>query len=539
VLVGFRRAIAALNANPTERLALWEAGLVESGLRNLPYGDADSVGALQQRPSQGWTGLMNPYRAAVEFLQRAIAKRPWRGTAGQLAQAVQVSAYPDRYDAMSGVARRFLRSGGIVRRFQTMFQTGGTRGFPVIGGSLALVGTRVGTPGDRIRQLQVVIDNIEAQRALHPNDVALMQTLLTYEQEVLRLARRVGNNDLIRQYAPEVQQLRQDIRDAQAPEFTRQDMLDRDLAVAQLGGDPVQVRGVLTRQLGGARGRLARAQRRGDVTGEAQAARDVASLVQSIQDLDQQLADKARQDAENARQARIQALDTKDALAALTSGLGDDAEAVNASVAFWNDQLARAQESGDPVAIADAARNFGSAVQRQDQVADAIRRQPLAWIEANQAQARLTATLDDDINAARDMVGFWQRMLEDARRDQSPERITDAANSLASATEDLNNTVAQQGQTASQIADAASQMLRAFQDNLRSLYGGMGSNFVVPGATPFGQYVTPHQFGALGGLSSRLPGERPNVVLNVNRVVETSDPHIWASQLARESSLAF
>ncbi len=114
VVAAFRRALAATRANPVERLALFEAGLVESGLRNLNYGDRDSVGALQQRPSQGWRGLMNPYRAALEFLQRALALRPWRGSAGQLAQAVQRSAFPGRYDQVAGQARQFLQGGGRV-----------------------------------------------------------------------------------------------------------------------------------------------------------------------------------------------------------------------------------------------------------------------------------------------------------------------------------------------------------------------------------------------------------------------------------------
>ena len=35
-------------------LAAFEAALVESGMQNLNYGDRDSIGVFQQRPSQGW-----------------------------------------------------------------------------------------------------------------------------------------------------------------------------------------------------------------------------------------------------------------------------------------------------------------------------------------------------------------------------------------------------------------------------------------------------------------------------------------------------
>lgn len=86
-----------------------EAGLVESSLRNLGYGDRDSVGVFQQRPSQGWKGLTNVAKAAEEFYAQAIPLSKKYGTAGQLAQAVQRSAFPGRYDQQSGVARQLLR----------------------------------------------------------------------------------------------------------------------------------------------------------------------------------------------------------------------------------------------------------------------------------------------------------------------------------------------------------------------------------------------------------------------------------------------
>ena len=45
--------------------------LQESQLLNLPYGDQDSLGLFQQRPSQGWgtsTQVMDPNYAALGLL---------------------------------------------------------------------------------------------------------------------------------------------------------------------------------------------------------------------------------------------------------------------------------------------------------------------------------------------------------------------------------------------------------------------------------------------------------------------------------------
>lgn len=91
----------AMGASDKQLLALIEAGIVESGLRNLNYGDRDSLGFLQQRPSQGWGSrnqIMDVAYATRSFIRRAKTADKSGQTAGQLAQAVQRSAFPDRYD---------------------------------------------------------------------------------------------------------------------------------------------------------------------------------------------------------------------------------------------------------------------------------------------------------------------------------------------------------------------------------------------------------------------------------------------------------
>lgn len=94
-------------------LAAFEAGWVESHMHNLNCGDRDSLGVFQQRPSQGWgtpEQCMDPVHATNAFLDQAIpndARNPGY-TAGQLAQSVQRSAYPERYDQSEAKAREMI-----------------------------------------------------------------------------------------------------------------------------------------------------------------------------------------------------------------------------------------------------------------------------------------------------------------------------------------------------------------------------------------------------------------------------------------------
>ena len=60
-------ALDRANASPKIRLATFETAIVESGVHNLNYGDRDSIGVFQQRPSQGWGvgySIMDPAGAA-------------------------------------------------------------------------------------------------------------------------------------------------------------------------------------------------------------------------------------------------------------------------------------------------------------------------------------------------------------------------------------------------------------------------------------------------------------------------------------------
>ncbi len=104
------------------------AALQESTLRNLNYGDRDSLGLFQQRAGWGTaTQRRTPEWSARAFFGGPIGpnhgspaglldKPSWKSMSlGQAAQAVQISAFPTAYDKWQPVAQAILaRIGGAV-----------------------------------------------------------------------------------------------------------------------------------------------------------------------------------------------------------------------------------------------------------------------------------------------------------------------------------------------------------------------------------------------------------------------------------------
>ncbi len=88
--------------------------LQESKLHNLPYGDRDSVGLFQQRPSQGWgprAKLLDPYFAANAFFSHLVNVPGWRTlSVADAAQAVQRSADGSAYAVWEPEARSLARA---------------------------------------------------------------------------------------------------------------------------------------------------------------------------------------------------------------------------------------------------------------------------------------------------------------------------------------------------------------------------------------------------------------------------------------------
>lgn len=95
----------------------------ESKLHNIDYGDRDSLGLFQQRPSVGWGSpeqVKDPVRASRAFFGGSVNpnKGVTRGlldisgwesmSVSQAAQAVQNSAFPDHYAKWEASARAWL-----------------------------------------------------------------------------------------------------------------------------------------------------------------------------------------------------------------------------------------------------------------------------------------------------------------------------------------------------------------------------------------------------------------------------------------------
>ncbi|NYE95078.1 hypothetical protein FHU41_001299 [Psychromicrobium silvestre] len=83
----------------------------ESKLRNINYGDMDSLGLFQQRPSQDWgtaEQIMDPVYAINAFFDALIQVPGYQQmTVTAAGQAVQRSAFPEAYSEHESMARAF------------------------------------------------------------------------------------------------------------------------------------------------------------------------------------------------------------------------------------------------------------------------------------------------------------------------------------------------------------------------------------------------------------------------------------------------
>jgi hypothetical protein len=90
------------------------AALQESKLQNLQYGDRDSLGLFQQRPSQGWgseSEVLTPHYAAGAFYRRLARIRGWESLpVTTAAQRVQQSGAPLAYAQWEHEARAIAQA---------------------------------------------------------------------------------------------------------------------------------------------------------------------------------------------------------------------------------------------------------------------------------------------------------------------------------------------------------------------------------------------------------------------------------------------
>jgi hypothetical protein len=121
-------AVAVRRKLPTRAAVVALAtALQESKLINVEYGDLDSVGLFQQRPSQGWGSagqILDPRYSAGKFYDRLVKVPQWvTRPLNEVAQAVQQSAFPEAYsrweDEATALATAFVGSAaaGVSCRF--------------------------------------------------------------------------------------------------------------------------------------------------------------------------------------------------------------------------------------------------------------------------------------------------------------------------------------------------------------------------------------------------------------------------------------
>jgi len=103
-----------------------QAGMTESRLHNLNYGDRDSLGIFQMRPSQGWGTVAqvtdpvyqtNKFYDVMQQVPNWETQRP-----GDTAQDVERSAFPSRYHQWETLAVNLINAyGGDIDAFTRDF----------------------------------------------------------------------------------------------------------------------------------------------------------------------------------------------------------------------------------------------------------------------------------------------------------------------------------------------------------------------------------------------------------------------------------
>ena len=102
--IGVRRGLPARAVSIALATAFQESKLV-----NIDYGDRDSLGLFQQRPSQGWgtkAQVMDPHYSTNAFYDELVTIDGYQGMRiTEAAQAVQRSGFPEAYEEHAEGAR--------------------------------------------------------------------------------------------------------------------------------------------------------------------------------------------------------------------------------------------------------------------------------------------------------------------------------------------------------------------------------------------------------------------------------------------------
>lgn len=132
-------AVGLINGIPDHGIVIALAtAMQESELYNLGYGDRDSLGLFQQRPSQGWgtaEQVQDPRYAAGAFYNHLLRVPGWQQMRlTEAAQAVQRSAFPEAYQRWEFNAR--VLGEALVGAHETAI-TCGKVGEPTLRGAAA------------------------------------------------------------------------------------------------------------------------------------------------------------------------------------------------------------------------------------------------------------------------------------------------------------------------------------------------------------------------------------------------------------------
>jgi len=149
-----RRNLAA-RASTVALVTAWQ----ESSLRNLDYGDRDSLGLFQQRPSQGWgkpAQIMDPWYSSGKFYDALVKLKHWQtDDINDVAQEVQHSGHPDAYRQHESAGRAWSSAltGNTVAAIRCVLNNGSGGGGDELTALLAKVWGKkltVTTDGDTI-----------------------------------------------------------------------------------------------------------------------------------------------------------------------------------------------------------------------------------------------------------------------------------------------------------------------------------------------------------------------------------------------------
>ncbi|WP_217554038.1 C40 family peptidase [Streptomyces sp. GbtcB6] len=136
----------AMNIPARGQIVALATALQESGLRNLTYGDRDSLGLFQQRPSQGWgtaNEILDPVHASTMFYEALEKVSGWQSlSVTQAAQAVQKSGFPEAYAKWEPLATALQQAIGPL-----LSKSGGASPSSSASGSAGTGGAATSTAG--------------------------------------------------------------------------------------------------------------------------------------------------------------------------------------------------------------------------------------------------------------------------------------------------------------------------------------------------------------------------------------------------------